>query len=133
MIDFGNPTWVTLVSDSGTPPHLVQYAGIRLLLPQGIALPALGAHDTLVVLGVELPGYSRTGSGGFEWVMTPAVDPVIAALNSIPGPGGWKSEAAKALYANIGGALLGQGITLTEVKTALTQLYQGAITNHLAP
>jgi hypothetical protein len=132
-IDLGNPTFLTLVADSGTPEELVQYAGIRLLIPEGITLPPDGVADSLVVLGVTVPGYARTGVGGREWVMTSAQDPIAAALNSIPQyPSGWASASAKSTYANIGGALLGGGFSLPEVTSGLQQLYAAAVTDYLA-
>ncbi len=131
-IDLGNPTWVTLVADVGTPQQLAQYAGIRILWPEGRPLPPLARPDTMVVLGVQLPGYAREGSGGVEWVMTPAGDPVVQALEAIPAPDGWESPAAKAVFQNVGSALLAKGFTLAEARTGLTQLYQAAVGNHVA-
>lgn len=128
-IDLGNPTWVTLVSDSGTPAELAQYAGIRLLWPEGMALPPLAVPNTLIILGVQVPGFAREGSPGLEWVMTPAGDPVVQALNTIPGSDGWANPAAKDVYQNLGGALLAKGFTLTEARVGLTQLYTAAVSN----
>jgi hypothetical protein len=131
-IDLGNPTWITLVADSGTPPELAQYAGIRILWPEGRPLPPMARPDTLIVLGVQLPGYAREGSGGIEWVMTPAGDPVTQALDAIPAPDPWAAPTAKAVYQNIGSALLAKGFTLSEARVGLTQLYQAAVSNHVA-
>jgi hypothetical protein len=126
---------VTLVSDSGTPANLTGLAGIRLVWPAGLPLPAGGARDVLeVTVGQTtyiIPGYLRTNNG-MEWVMQAPVDPVVTALNSIPGADGWQSAAAKQKFAEVGRQLLDQGHTLTTAQGVLAQLYQAAVSNYVA-
>lgn len=132
-INLGTVPMVTFVIDMNTPEQLKQYAGVRLLIGPGLAVPSVGTFDTLVINGVNVPGFLREGSGGnFEWVMQPGADPIMQALNSIPAGDGWKSEAAKALYQNIGAALLAKGISLGEALQVLKQAYQGAVSNFVA-
>lgn len=132
-IQFPNTKILTLVSDASTPPNLVQFAGIRIIWPDGITQPTIGVPNTLVIQGQELPGYLRTaGDGSYEWVLTGGIDPIVQALNGIPGADGWASPSARDIYANIGGQLLGKGVTLNDVRTALTQLYNGAVSNYVA-
>ena len=132
-INLGTVDMVTFVIDTNTPDALKQYAGVRLLVGPGLTIPPPGTFDTLVISGVSVPGFLReTGTGTYEWVMQPALDPIVAALNAIPGTDGWVSNAARELYRNIGGAMLSRGLTLTETGTALKQLYQGAVSNYVA-
>lgn len=131
-IDIGPVTWVTFVSDVGTPANMTQYAGIRLLWPQATPLPQLGKRDVLVVLGLSIPGYSRVGSNGIEWVMQAALDPIVVALDSIPGTDGWASASSRTTFSNLGTSLLAQGIGLADAKLALTQLYQASVANFIA-
>lgn len=123
-INLGNPTWITLVADAATPANLVQYAGMRLPIPAGTALPANGVRDTIVVSGVTVPGYLREdGQGGREWLMTTATDPTVAALDAIPGAAGWTSSTARNTFAQNGQALKGLGVPLHSIATGFTQLY----------
>jgi hypothetical protein len=131
-INLGSVPMVTFVIDADTPDALKQYAGIRLLIGPGLATPPMGTRDTLIISGVSVPGYLRQGTQTLEWVMQGAVDPVVAALDAIPGVDGWQAPAAKALYANIGQAMLERGITLAETKYVLTQAYTGAVANYVA-
>jgi hypothetical protein len=132
MIEFGPGDLVTLVADSGTPAELTQYAGIRLVWPKDRALPPLSQYEDLVILGIHAAGYLRNNNGNLQWVIQGLQDPIVAALEAIPGADGWQSDVAKGMYANIGSQLMGRGITLIEAKTALTQLYQSAVANYVA-
>lgn len=129
-VNLGNPTWVTLAADADTPTGLTQYAGRIIGVPAGITLPT--TIDTITVSGVTIPGYARAGASGPEWVMSAAPNPNVAALNAIPGPGGWTDQTARAKYADIGLALLQLGVPGTDVRTGLKQLYDAAVANHLA-
>jgi hypothetical protein len=126
---------VTLVADAGTPQDLAGFAGIRLIWPANLPLPTPGVRDVLeVTVGqttYTIPGYLRT-SNGQEWVMQAPVDPVIEALNAIPGADGWVSQSAKDSYASVGQAMRDHGLTLTDAKALLMQLYQGAVSNYVA-
>ena len=133
-ITIGDSQVVTLVADTFTPPELTGFAGIRIIWPAGLQQPTLGVPDTLVIQGQSLPGYLRVNNetSQLEWVMAAAVDPIVQALNQIPGTQGWTSDAAKSVYQNIGGSLLGAGVTLSDARTALTQLYSAAVTDYVA-
>lgn len=133
-IVLGPSNLVTLVSDAGTPTNLTGFAGVRLVWPQGLQMPTPGVRDVLQVTvgqsSYTIPGYLRTSNGN-EWVMQAAEDPIVVALNAIPGADGWQSAPAKAVYANIGQQMLDQGFTLTTTQNVLTQLYQAAVGNHV--
>lgn len=133
-ITFGPAVIITLVADENTPPALAGLTGVRLIWPDSRQQPALGVPDVMDFesFGVQIPGYLRVSNGQYEWLMQPSIDPIVQALNAIPGPDGWVSEAAKALYQNVGGSLLANGVSLPEAKTILTQLYQGAVGNFVA-
>jgi len=132
-LDLGNPTWLEIVADGSTPPEVLTYVGIRIPVPENITLPTLGVQDTLTVSGITVHGYVRDdGSGGYQWLLTPAVDPNIAALSAIPGVAGWTSTTARDVYASLGGALLGMGVPGASVRSGFKQLYDAAITNFVA-
>lgn len=135
-INLADSTLVTLVADAETPANRVSFAGIRIPIPMSTPLPANGVQDQIrVTVGgtlLTIDGYFRDGSSGKEWMMVPAIDPNIAALNVIPGVQGWTSGPARTVYANIGTSLLGLGITQTTVRTGLAQLYSAAVQNYVA-
>lgn len=131
-IEFGASDIVTLTADASTPAELTGYAGIRLIWPANRQLPPIGRPDVLVVQGVQVPGYLSSSGGELKWVMTAAIDPIIQALNAIPGADGWASPAAKALYQNVGGSLLAHEYSLVEARDGLTQLYNAAVENYVA-
>ena len=130
-IDLGNVPMISFVADANTPQHLQQYAGVfKLLIGPGIDLPPLGQFQTLVISGISVPGYLRQGDNGLEWLMQATPNPAAQALESIPGADGWASPAAKAVYAEIGEALLARGVSLAEAHYAETKLYQAAVLNY---
>lgn len=132
-INLGNPTWITLVADSGTPSNVMQYAGMRLPIPASVTLPANGVRDTIEVSGITVYGYLQDdGVGGRQWLMAPATNPVVEALNAIPGADGWADAGAKSTNASLGQTLLGRGLSLIEVQSGFTQLYNAAKANLLA-
>ena len=131
-INLGNPTWLNIVADGGTPPDVAVYAGIRIPIPEGVALPPQGKQDTLTISGVTVHGYVREGPSGTEWMLTPAVDPNVAALDVIPGLAGWTSAPSRAVYASVGSNLLGLGVSGADVRAGLKLLYDAAVANHVA-
>lgn len=129
MIDLGTLPVVRFVSDLNTPEHLQQFSNWRLILGPGVTPPAPGSFDTLKINGVTVPGFLREGTGEWEWVMQAAIDPVVAALEAIPGPDGWQSASARAVYQSVGGQMLAAGVELTAARTILTSCYNGAVEN----
>jgi hypothetical protein len=129
-VNLGNPTWVTLVADAGTPSGQQQYNGWRIAVPAGTQLPT--SIDSLTVSGVTLWGYARTVNGQVEWVMQPALDPNVAAVNAIPGAGGWTDLNARGVYYSIGLALLQMGVSGADLRPGLKQLHDAAVTNYQA-
>ena len=129
-VNLGNPTWLTLVADPSTPANQVQYNGWRIAVPAGTQLPT--SIDSIVVSGVTLWGYARTVNGQVEWVMQPATDPNVTAVNAIPGPGGWTDLGARQVYYNIGLALLQLGVPGADLRAGLKALHDAALANRQA-
>lgn len=129
-LDLGNPIWLQLVANAETPAALAGYAGRLLAIPAGTPIPT--GIDTLIVSGVTVPGYHALAGAQHTWVMTPTPDPNVAALNTIPGSGGWVRAASRTTYADIGMALLSLGVPSADVRTGLAELYWAAVTNYQA-
>lgn len=130
-ITLDNEIWLRLVADETTPEHLEPYDGVRILLTpsQAAQFPPQGQHDFFTVLGAQVYGYVRPandGSGSYEWVMQPTPEPIVVAVQGIPGPQGWTNEQAGAVFVNLGRELLARGSSIGEVTYALTQLYNAA-------
>lgn len=127
--DFGAPGWFTLVSDADTPALLTQYAGRIVGIPEGKTLPDV---DTLIIQGASVPGFRRNGPSGLEWMMRGPQDPDAQFVNTIPGPGGWTRPESKATYMQTGKALREFGVPSPQLRTGLKQLYDAAVSNHVA-
>jgi hypothetical protein len=129
-VNLGNPTWVRLVADANTPAGQLQYDNWRIAVPPTTQLPT--GLDSIVVSGVTLWGYARTVSGQVEWVMQPAANPIVIAVNAIPGAGGWTSLAARQEYYDIGLALLQLGVPGADLAPGLKRLHDAALANRQA-
>lgn len=129
-VNLGNPTWVTLVADSSTPAGQVQYAGRMIAVPAGTSLPA--TIDSVTVSGVTLWGYARDTANGTEWVIQPAVDPNIAAVNAIPGVGGWTNLAARQVFYDQGLYLLQLGVPGSDLRAGLKKFYDASVAEYQA-
>lgn len=132
-VSLPNTIWLELVADETTPAHLVEYAETRILLSetQAAAFPQPGVHDFFEVLGAQIYGYVRAAQdgSGYEWVMQSTPEPIVVAVQGIPGVQGWTNQAAGAVYVNLGRELLARGNSIAEVVYALTQLYNAARAN----
>lgn len=128
-VNLGNPIWLTLVADGSTPADQVQFNGWRVGIPASTQLPT--SIDSILISGVKLWGYARQGQAGPEWVMQPAVDPNIAAVNVIPGPDGWHDTAARQVFYDIGLALLKLGVPGADLRAGLLALYNAAAAERL--
>jgi hypothetical protein len=127
----GNPVWVTLKANAQTPAGLTQYAERIVGLPEGTVAPA--GYDVLTVSGLSIPGTAQQIAGQWTWLMGPAQDPLITALDAIPGAGGWSSPSARQVYLDQGAALLRDyGVTAATLLPGLKQFYDAAVAEHLA-
>lgn len=125
-VDLGELTFLRITADAGSPNDLRAYDGFMLGLsadaiaglPQGI--------DTITVSGIVVPGYQRTVDGQLQWVMTPLPDPNVAMLEGLAGPGGWKNQAAKGVWASIGLELLHRGVPGEDLRSGFPALFNAA-------
>ncbi len=127
-VNIGNPLWITLVADASTPAGQQQYAGRIIGVPAGTSLP--DTLDSITVSGVTLWGYARTGPGGTEWVIQPQQDPNVAAVNAIPGPGGWVDTAARQVFYDQGLYLLKLGVPGADLRTGLKKFYDASVAEY---
>lgn len=131
--DLGNPTWFITAADGDTPANLVQWAGRFVGVPAGTPLPPEGQIDSITVSGLELWGYLRTNqNGNREWVIAGQPNPNVVALNAIPARGSWTDLAARQVYAQIGQALLGVGVSGSDLRVGLKNLYNAAVADYVA-
>jgi hypothetical protein len=131
IFDLGDPIWIQVVAVAETPPGMVGYNGRYLSVPTQAVLPPLGTRGIIRVSGVDVPGYLRQGAGGYEWVMMPPVDPVIALVDSLPGPQGWSDLPSRDTWRSIADYLRGLGVSQPDLSNGLTALYSSARTNLL--
>lgn len=127
-VNLGNPIWITLIADGSTPAEFVPYNGAKLAVPEGTVLPT--SIDSIVVNGVTVWGYARGGTGGPEWVMQPALDPNVVAVNAIPGGGGWQNLASRQVFYDIGLALLQLGVPGVDLRGGLLALYNASVNEY---
>lgn len=132
IFDLGNPTWIRTVADGTTPADLVQYANRYPSVAEGVPMPPVGTRGIIQVSGVQLPGYLRQGTEGYEWVILPLVDPLDALVDSLPGPQGWTNAEAKGTWRSIARVLRGYGISGGDLATGLPALYAAERVNLLA-
>lgn len=125
MIDFGNPTWVTVVANEGAPPEQVQYHGTRFTWPPGTAQPQ--GMETIRISGIDLYGYARN-KDGWQWVLQPKPSPIVTAINTIPRPEGWANTGptGRQVYYNTATFLLEQGVPSPVLPTGLRDLFNAA-------
>jgi hypothetical protein len=129
-VNLGNPTWLTLAADSSTPAGQQQYAGRIIAVPAGTVLPT--AIDSITVSGVTLWGYVRTVSGELQWLIQPAADPNKAAVDAIPGTGGWTDLNARQVFYDQGLYLLQQGVPGAELRPGLKKFYDASVAEYQA-
>ncbi len=126
-LNLGNPTRLKIRTDENTPPEHVQYEGVELFVPEGMAIPPYGEYSDLHAFGVVVYGYVRVAPDGLEWLIGPTPDPSLALVDAIPGPGGWADEGARQGYLNQANYLLGQGISGAVLWPGLQRFYNWAL------
>lgn len=124
--DLGDPTWMEVVADGGTPPELVQYNGRFIAVTDPAEMPPLGVRGNVRVSGVTVPGFLRNVNGSYQWMMTAQLDPLEALVEGLPGPGGWSVPASRQVWLDIGGALRGYGISGADLAYGLPALFNAA-------
>lgn len=129
-VNLGDPIWITMIADASTPAALVPYNGAKVAVPAGTVLPT--SIDSIVINGVTVWGYARNINGEIQWVMQPAVDPNVTAVNAIPGAGGWINLEARQVFYTIGLALLQLGVPGPDVRAGLSQLYSASVAEYQA-
>jgi hypothetical protein len=125
-LDLGNPITLTLRTDMNTPAQHLQYEGLKLTVPEGVAIPPLGEFSTLKAFGVTVHGFVRTSPTGLEWLIGPIPDPSLALVDAIPGPGGWGNQGARQGYLAQANYLLGAGISGAVLWPGLANFYNWA-------
>lgn len=128
MTAFDDLIPVTLVADAETPTDLVPFAGRVIGVPPGTALPTDGSG---VFLG-KFTGYARNTGSGWEWVMAPAQDQLLRAINRIPGAAGWSDLEARRVWRAAFKQLRDRGINGPELGAVVPLLYSAAVANHIA-
>lgn len=134
-VDLGDMQWLVTVADGDTPADLVQFANRIVGVPVGITLPPFGQLDTIIVQGVTLHGYLRPSAGGYnQWVMAPAPNPNQIFIDGIPSIGHWTltGDPGRAVYYQLGQALLGMGVSGTELRAGLKRFHDSAVANYVA-
>lgn len=124
MLDLDDQILVTLTADADTPNALKGYDGLKLSLPPGTAVPT--GHDVIRLGGVSIPGFSAPGAGTTLWMMTAARGPLYDMVAALPGAGGWHTADGHQVYESCGMTMLSAGVTQSDVKRLLRQLYAAA-------
>lgn len=126
-------TVLHIVTDDKTPQTHRAYNGWTrpITNAQRDALPS-GVGNSITIDGVIMPGYKRVRGDRLEWVISPAVDPVIVMFEAMPGPKGWADPAARAVWAEIGLALLNMGVDRDVFIDRYPDLYDAAVANYQA-
>lgn len=130
VFDLGSPTWVRVVAVPETPSDMTQWNNYMVGVPASATMPPLGTRGTLVVSGVPVTGYLRQVNGNYEWVMMPALDPIEALIDSLPGTT-WRDTAARQTWINIGLALRGYGVSQSDLDGGLRSLWNSEKTELL--
>lgn len=125
-LDLGNLTFLRVTADPTTPAELRAYDGFMLGLTADKVAALPTGIDTITVTGITVPGYQRTVAGQLQWLMTPLPDPNVVMLEALPGPGGWKSQAAHDVWASIGLELLHRGLPGEDLRAGFPQLFNAA-------
>lgn len=119
---------VTLVADADTPVELASHAGRTLGLEPTTDLPTDGSG---VLLG-KFPGYARNTGAGWEWVIGPAQDPLLRAINRLPGTAGWTDLEARRVWRQRFRQMRENGVPSTLLQQWAPELYAAAVANHIA-
>lgn len=128
---FPDKIFVRVTRDVDTPPELTAYDGILIGMTSAEVAALPTTPDSIVVgTGMEnqvtVPGFKRIQpDGSVQWVMS-SVDPNLAMLEALPGPGGWRDQDARGTWANIGVELRNRGITPADLNLAYPALFAAA-------
>ena|SRR5690349_16079579 len=133
-IDPSTLVWVRLVTDTLTPTNQAFLNGVLMTFTSPWTPPAAGGQIAIGVYGYPreplIPSTPITTT--WEWVVQPAIDPVTAFIETLPGAGGWASQEAKIDYLEIARALLRKGIQPELAADYIQRGYYSAIQNGLA-
>jgi hypothetical protein len=113
---------ITLVADANTPDSLKPYAGSKYGIPPSTPLPTDG---TGVLFG-KFPGYARNVGSGWEWILGEAQNPMLKALNLIPGPGGWVVPESRNVWRRNFRKMMENGVPAPMLQTIASELYWAA-------
>jgi hypothetical protein len=134
-VDLGNMQWLVVIADVDTPPEFVQYNNRIVGVPVGVVLPPFGQIDSITIQGITLWGYLRPSAGGYnQWVMGAAPNANQIAIDVIPGIGHWTltGDPGRAVYYELGQALLGMGVSGVELRAGLKRFYDAAVADYVA-
>lgn len=131
-VDFGSLTMMTLVAGDHPPADLLGLAGLRILLTDDMVASLPSALGSISAGGTTVPGFKKVmPDGSIQWVMT-TVDPNLAMLEALPGPGGWRRPESRDTWASIGLEVRKRGVTPPEVDYAWPVLFAAAKAEVLA-
>jgi hypothetical protein len=130
VFDLGDPIWINVVGVSETPPDLAPYVGRSISVPSSTTMPPIGTRGILRVSGVNATGYLRNVNGQYEWVLMPAVDPIDALVDSLPGVP-WLDSGARLTWLSTARYLRGLGVPSADLDAGLRALWNSEKTELL--
>lgn len=114
---------VRLVTDADTPERWRAMNGEIIAVPGDAPLPQDPGEYRL--LG-EFPGYARQAAAGWEWIVTGVADKLLAAVDAVPGAGGFVVESSRDVYRRFAVRLRRAGIPGPQIPGGLSELYHAA-------
>lgn len=132
MTALDDMVWVTLIGDADTPAQFQSYIGKVIGVPPGTPLPTFPSEYRLAG---ALPGYARpslVSPTPMEWIITAAVDSLLLALNTIPGPQGFTRAQSKTDYVALAVDMRRSGLTRSAILAGLTTAYRSAVADYQA-
>jgi hypothetical protein len=128
-VDLGAGRYLVLAADDDTPDPVRGYVGRTIPIPDGLDLPV--GLDRLTWNGVDYWGFARQNSttGETEWVLAapPEANPNLAALLTLPGPGGWTVPASRTVILGVGRRLLELGLSGAELRPIMQDAYTAVV------
>ena len=118
--------WVTFAADADTPADLLPNVGRQIGIPPAVDLPR--DFGTLF----DIPGYARQDATGWTWVMGPPADPLLRAINRIPGTGGWTDTEARRVWRRTAVRLREAGVSGPDLQAWLPEMYAAALAENTA-
>ena len=130
-IDLGTVNYAVLVADADTPTELRRWVGTPVPIPDGVTLPVTQDSITFTYNGQTLTfwGYARTNptNGNTEFVLSPAQDPDLAALDQLPGANGWLVENSRQAFRQIGLRLRELGVSRAEARPLMVAAWSAIV------